>query len=155
MINKSLRAYITSSQAVLGVLTHSEVLRLFLCQLLKHQIDRVLKLLIVLPDLHGVDKRHQRGEVLFLHRGLVMEIADQRGIQKRFGFGPELVSAFLPVGSVGNQGSYQLQNILFTVDIGERIVVVGLSEIDCIQNLDAVLVALQQFPSFQNDCAFW
>ena len=68
--------------------------------------------------------------------------------------GPELVSAFLPVGSVGNQGSYQLQNILFTVDIGERIVVVGLSEIDCIQNLDAVLVALQQFPSFQNDCTF-
>lgn len=68
--------------------------------------------------------------------------------------GPELVPAFLPVGSVGNQGCYQLQNILFTVDIGERIVVVGLSEIDCIQNLNAVLVALQQFPSFQNDCAF-
>ena len=103
---------------------------LLLGQVLKHQIDGVLKFLIVLPDLHGVDERSQHGKVLFLHRGLVVEIADQRGVQKRLSLLPEGVPALLPVGRVGNQGRHQLQNVLFTVNVRERIIVVGLLEID-------------------------
>ena len=83
----------------------------------------VLETLIVLSHLHGVDKLNESGKILFLLRGLIVDIPDEGGIEQRFGLLPEIVPAFaVPLG-VGDQGVHQLQNVLFAVDIGERIIV--------------------------------
>ena len=37
-------------------------------QLIKHQVNGIFELLIVLPDLHAVDHLDEGGEVLFLYR---------------------------------------------------------------------------------------
>ena len=99
-------------------------------QLVKHQIHGVLKFLIVLPDLHRIDELNESGEILFLLRGLVEDVTDQGGIKKGFGLNPEIVTALALSLGVGNQGRHQLQNVLFAVQIGKRIVVHGLFEID-------------------------
>ena len=53
-------------------------------QRVKHQVNGVFVFLIVLPDLHRVNKLNQGGEVLFLHRGLVVDISNQGAVQQRF-----------------------------------------------------------------------
>ena len=62
-----------------------------LLQFIEHQVHRVLKLLIILPDLHRIDELNESGEILFLHRGLVVDITNERTIQKRFRFDPEII----------------------------------------------------------------
>ena len=125
MIKKSLRAYITSRQLIFGILAYSKVVRFPLGQLLKHEIDRVLKFLIVLPYLHRVDKFNESREVLFLHRGLIMDIADQGAIQKCLRLQPEIVPALAFAFGIGNQGGNEFQDVLFTMDVRERIILQG------------------------------
>ena len=91
MIKKSLRAYISRSQLVLFVLTDGEVVGLLCLQRVKHQVHGVLELLVILPDLHRVDELDEGGEILFLHRGLVVDVADERAVQQRLGLDPEIV----------------------------------------------------------------
>ena len=67
------------------ILPHGEVIRLPLRQLLEGQIHVVLKGLIVLAYLHGVDELDERGEVLFLLGGFVVDIADERRVEQRLG----------------------------------------------------------------------
>ena len=43
MIKKSLRAYITCCQLVLGILSYSKVIRILFCQFIKHHIHRILE----------------------------------------------------------------------------------------------------------------
>ena len=57
--------------------------------------------------------------------------------------GPEGVPALALAFRVGDQGRHNLQNILFRMDVGERIVLHGLLEIDRVQNLDSIPVALE------------
>ena len=83
MIKKSLRAYISRCQLVLLVLADSEMVGLLRLQRVKHQIHRVLELLVILPDLHGIDELDEGGELLFLHRGLVVDIPDKGAVQQR------------------------------------------------------------------------
>ena len=129
-IMKRGRAYITSRQPIFSILADGKVIGVPFRQLVKHQVHGVLKFLIVLPDLHRIYELNESGEILFLLRGLVVDVADQGGVKKRFGLNPEIVTALaLPLG-VGNQGRHQLQNVLFAVQIGKRIVVHGLLEID-------------------------
>ena len=59
------------------------MIRLTACQLLEGQIHVVLKGLIVLAHLHGVDELDERGEVLFLLGGFVVDIADKRRVEQR------------------------------------------------------------------------
>ena len=47
-----------------------------------------------------------------------MDVADERGIKQRLGLDPEIVPGFALTLGVGNQSRYQLQNVLFTVDLG-------------------------------------
>ena len=56
---------------------------------------------------------------------------------------PEGVPAQALAFRVGDQGRHNLQNILFRMDVGERIVLHGLLEIDRVQNLDSIPVALE------------
>ena len=58
-------------------------------QRVKHQVHRVLELLVILPDLHGVDELNEGGEILFLHRGLIVDVPNQGAVQN-FSCGPTL-----------------------------------------------------------------
>ena len=58
------------------------MIRLFLFQVFKHQIHRILEILIILTDLHGIDKFDERGKVLFLLRCLIMDVADESTMDK-------------------------------------------------------------------------
>ena len=85
LIKKSFRAYNTGCQLVFFILSDSKVIRFLLCQVFKHQIYLILKFLVVLPNLHGVYHLHQRRKILFLLRGFIMDVADERGIKQRLG----------------------------------------------------------------------
>ena len=119
------------------------MIRIFFLQLIKYQVHGIFIFLIILPDLHGVDKFDECGEILFLYRGLIVDVANECSIQKRLRLLPEGVPALSVSPGVGNQGSDQLQNIRFAVYIGEGVVVHTLFEIDTVENLDAVLMLLQ------------
>ena len=48
---------------------------------------------------------------------------------------PKILRGFFTVAlGVGNDGVYQLQNVLFAVQVGERIIAHGLGKIDGIQH---------------------
>ena len=118
-------------------------MRLPFCQFLKHQIDGIFEVLVVLPHLHGVDHFDEGGEVLLLHRRFVVDIPDERRVKQRFRLAPEVVAGFPVPLRVGNEGRDQLQNVLFRVEIREGVVVVGLFEVDRVQYLDLILVPLE------------
>ena len=121
-------------------------------QLVKHQIDGVLKFLVVLPNLHGVYHLQQRGEVLFLLRGLVVDVADECRIKQHLGLQPEIVPGLsaLTLG-VDNEAVHQLQNVLLAMDVRKRVIVVGLLEVYGVHDLDAVALAPQHFPALNDD----
>ena len=89
------------------------MLRVFLRQGIKHQVDRVLKILLILAGFHGIDEVYQRGEILLLRRRNVMQIANQRRVQKRFAFDPEILTAFSFAFGIRYKCCYQFENILF------------------------------------------
>jgi len=115
------------------------VIRVLFLQCLKHQIHRILVLFVILADLHGVDKLDQSREVLLLDQRLIVDISDQRTIQQSFRLIPERIAPFAFAFRVCHERRDQLQDILFAVHIGERIVVHRLLEIDRIEDLDPVL----------------
>lgn len=155
MIKKSLQAYNTRSQLEFCILPDGKVIRLFLLQILKHQIHRILEILIVLTDLHGVDKLDQCGKVLLLFRRFIVDISDQSTVKKGLGFVPEGISAFSFALGVGHERGGELQNVLFAVEIGEGVVVHGFSEIDGIEDLDAIVGMDEGISHLQERCAFW
>ena len=83
-----------------------------------------------------------------------MDIADEGTIQKRFRFRPELIPGFsVPLG-ICDKGRDQLQNIFFAVNIGERVIVHGLLEVDRVKDLDFVVITLQQLANLAHDTSF-
>lgn len=66
--------------------------RVLFLQVFKHDIHRVLELLIILADLHGVDELDQRGKVLLLLRRLVVDIADQCAVKEGLRLRPEFIT---------------------------------------------------------------
>ena len=56
---------------------------LLFLQVFKHDVDRILEVFIVLTDFHGVDEFDQGGEVLFLYRGFIVDIANQGTVEQR------------------------------------------------------------------------
>ena len=109
-----------------------------LFQLIEHQVHGVFELLIVLPDLHAVDHLDEGGKVLFLHRGFVVDVADQRAVQKRLCLDPEIIPGLALALGVGDQRCHQLQDVLFAMDIAEGVIVHRLLEVDGVQHLDLV-----------------
>jgi hypothetical protein len=53
-------------QLIFLILRMAKWVRILLLQLLEHQVNRILKFLIILPDFRSVDKLNERGKVLFL-----------------------------------------------------------------------------------------
>lgn len=129
--------------------------RVLFLQVFKHDVDRILELFVILTDLHGIDELDQGSNVLFLHRGFVVDISDQGTVEQRLGLCPEFVTGFTVAFRVGDQRSNELQDVLFAVDIGEGIVVHALFEIDSIENPDLVSVLLKRVAALENDGTFW
>ena len=76
MIKKSLRAYITRRKFVFFVLLDCKMLRVFFFQTFKHEVNRVLKVLVVLAGFRRIYHFKQRREVLLVLRGFIPDIAD-------------------------------------------------------------------------------
>ena len=74
----------SSGQLIFLILAHRKVVWLFGFQCVKHQIHGIFELLVILPDLHGVDELNKGGEVLLLHRSLIVDIANERTIEQAF-----------------------------------------------------------------------
>ena len=83
-----------------------------------------------------------------------MDVANQGTVQNRFRFRPELITGFSVSFRVGDEGRYQLQNILFAVDVGEGVIVHRLFEVDSIKNLDSVIVAFKQLANLADYTTF-
>ena len=58
---------------------------ILLRQFLKHQVNRILKFLIIFPDLHRVNELNEGGEILFLCRGLIVDVANEGAAEQRLG----------------------------------------------------------------------
>ena len=61
------------------------MLRFLPFQFLKQLIHRIFKFFIILPGFGSVDEFQKRGEVLFFLRRFIIDVADQRTIQKPLG----------------------------------------------------------------------
>ena len=55
---------------------------------------------------------------------------------------PEVVARLAVTFGIGDQAVYQLENVLLCVDIGERVVVHGLFEVDGVEEFDSILLLL-------------
>ena len=67
---------------------------------------------------------------------------------------PKVISAFAVTFGIGDQAVYQLENVFLCTDIGERVVVHGLFEVDGVEEFDSILLLLQQFTAFYENAAF-
>ena len=85
MIKKSLRAYITRRQFVFFILLDSEMLRVFFFQTFKHEVNGVLKILVVLTGFRRIYHFKQRRKILFLVGCFVPDVTDKRGVVELFG----------------------------------------------------------------------
>lgn len=70
----------SGGQLIFLILAHRKVVWLLGFQCIKHQVYGVFELLVILTDFHGVDELNEGGEVLFLHRSLIMDIANKRAV---------------------------------------------------------------------------
>ena len=85
MIKRVLRAYNSCRQFEFFILAHREAIRLFPLQILKHQVNGIPEILVILARLHTADHINQRRKVLPFRQQLVMDVANQGDIQQRFG----------------------------------------------------------------------
>lgn len=71
-----------------------------------------------------------------------MDVADQCAIEQSLGLDPKVISAFAVTFGIGDQAVYQLENVFLCVDIGERVVVHGLFEVDGVEEFDSILLLM-------------
>ena len=141
-------------KGIFSILADSEVVRVAFFQFIKHQIHGIFEVLIILPYLHGVDKLDESGKILLVLRGLIMNVANERSIEQRLGLDPKIVPGLALAFGVGNQRRDQLQNVLFTVNVGKGIVVHRLFEVDGVEDFEAIVVTEQKVSTFDHDAAF-
>ena len=92
----------------------------------EHFIHGALKFGVVLSCFAGIYHFKQGSKVFLVLRGLVPDVADQGGIEKPFGLHPKILCGFFAVAlGVGDDGVYQLQDVLFAVQVGERVIPLG------------------------------
>ena len=127
---------------------------ILLFQFIKEEVHRILECFVIFPDLHRVQHLQERCEVLLLYRRLVVNVADQRGVEEFFRLLPERIPAVALTLGICHQCGHEFQDVLLIVDIGERIVVHRLVEIDRIKNPNFIPVHLQGVGGFTDDTAF-
>ena len=155
MIKKSLRAYITSSQFVLAVLFHREMLRLAFLQSVKQKIHGIFIILVVLAGVTGIDHVKQGYEVLFFLRRFVVDIANQRRVIKALRFHPKIFGALCALAlSVDNDGIDQFQNVFLCAQVRKGVIVHTLGKVDSVENGNAIFCPLQKLSYLANQTAF-
>ena len=117
--------------------------RILFLQSFEHDVDGIFKVLIVLTYLHGIQHLQKRIEVLFLLRRLKMDIADQRRIKQGLRLRPEFIAGFSLSFRIRNESSNQLQNVLFAVNILERVIFHGFLHVYYVQHPHEIVIADQ------------
>lgn len=84
MIKRVLRAYNSCRQLEFFILAHREAIRLFPLQILKHQVNGIPEILVVLARLHTADHINQRRKVSIFLQRFLPQIADQRRVEQYF-----------------------------------------------------------------------
>ena len=133
--NKDGLSCFAGSQLIKFVLPHCKGFGFFLTQILKQQVYRILISFIIFRNLHGIQHFQQCCEVLFLNRGFIVKVSDQRNEQKPLRFVPEWVAALTLTLGVGHQCGDELQNVLFTVDVRHGVIAHTFGKVDGVENL--------------------
>ncbi len=141
-------------QLVFSPLTHGEVVGVTLTKLPECDIYVVFKSFIILTHLHCIDEFYQCCEVLLLLRCFIIDVADERRVKQSLRLEPEIIASFAFALGVGNQSIDQLQNILLAVNVGERVIVHRLFEIDGVEHLNFVPCALHQPAALDQETSF-
>ena len=144
----------TRRKRIFFILSYGKVVGLFRFKFFKHTVNRVFVFLIILSDFHSIDELKQSREILFFGRCFIVDVANQGAVQKRFRFRPELITGFTVSFRVGDEGCYQLQNVLFAVNVSKWVIMHGLLEVDSVKNLDFVVVAFKQLADLAYDLSF-
>ena len=150
----SLIRYNTRRQLEFFILAHREAIRLFPLQILKHQVNGIPEILVVLACLHTADHINQRRKVAIFLQRFLPQIADQRRVEQHFRFLPKWIAALALAARIGNQAIYQFQDILFAMDIRQRIIVHALGKIDRVHHLNAVAEMPQHPAALDDQTAF-
>ena len=127
--------------------------RLALCQPVKHIVNGILVVFIILSNFHTVQHIHKGVEVTLLLRGLKDDIPDQSAIQKGFRFRPKFIALFAVPFGVSNQGTHKFQNVVFRPNIRQRVIVHGLGKIHAVEQLDFISLPDQKRPHLAQNTA--
>ena len=125
------------------------MIRFPLSQFIEHQIYCIFEVFIILSCFGCVDHFQQGREVHFILRSLIPDISDQCLIIQFLGFYPEGFTGLVAFTfGIGDDRIDQLQDILFGMDIHERVVVHALLKVDEIQHFDLIFCLCQKIPAF-------
>lgn len=126
-------------QLVFAVLLDREVVRVAGFQLIEHDIHGVLEGLIVLSGFRGIDHFEQSSKVFLVVGCLVPDVADESCVVELFRLDPEIFAGLIAVSlRIDDDRIDQLEDVLLTADVAERVVVHGFPEIDGVQRLDDI-----------------
>ena len=118
---------------------------LFHFQPIKKLVHRGLVLLVLLPHLRRPEQLHHCGEVLFLGRGLVLEVQDKGHEQHGGRCVPKGVVGLAVLGGGGfKQVGHQTLDVVVVPQIDKGVVAEALLHIEQIQHTDLIAFLLQQ-----------
>ena len=130
------------------ILPDGKMVGRLLLQSFKQQIDGRLEVFIILPALAGVEHIQQHTHVFLFGRGLVVDIGDQRLIQKGLRLAPKIFAALVVLAlGVFHDDRHQRKNVRFAVQIAEGVIVHGSAEINGVQDLQLISTLLHQHPT--------
>ena len=139
MIKKSLRAYISGGLLENLVLPHSNMIRLFLLQSFKEQVQRGTVIAVILLGAAVLDHGQKHFQRLFLGRSLMEQIEHEGAVQGNLGFLPKRVVAGCVLrGSVFDEIVNEPEYIGVLSDVAEGIVAVGaggVNQVECPQDI--------------------
>ena len=131
--------------AVLLVILHGDMLRIPHFQPFKEHIQRRKIAVVVLPDLSGPKHLHDHREILFLRRGLVIEIIDQRREKDGCGGIPEGVLRLCALGRCRlKEIRHQHLYLVIIGQIDEGVIAVAFLHVQQVQHPDIIARFPQQ-----------
>ena len=129
--------------------------RVFFFQPFKHLVYRGLKFRVVLAGFTGIYHFKQRSEIHFIVRRFVPDIANEGRIQQAFRFDPKILGALFALAlGVADQRVYQLQNVLFRMDVAKRVVAHTLGKVNGIQHFYPVAAPHKELAHFADQTSF-
>ena len=145
---------LASRQFVFAVLLYCKVIRVPRLQLIKHDVNRVFEVLVILSGFRGIDHFEQSSEVFLVFRCLVPDVPDEGRIIELFSLHPKIFAGLIAVSlRVDDNRIDQLEDVLFAADVREWVIVHGFLKIDRVQRLDRIPVFLKHLSCFHQEGA--